>query len=181
MLRAGWPELNEQGARVLTAQFLHETGGAMYCFSWTLGNMKAKNASVPHMYLRNTWEGFAAHDAQVIVANSDGMAHIPTADEVRARGWRIPGKAVVVFQPPHPTARFRAFPTLADGAKGWMDHHKLVATRFPEYLATANAGNCASVAFMLKKDHYYTGDAGIYAASMTSKKAEIDRILGPAV
>jgi hypothetical protein len=181
MLRSGWSELNEQGARTLTVQFLHETGGAKYCFNWNLGNIKAKSANVLHMYLRNTWEGFSAHGAKVSVANSDGLAHIPTAEEVKAKGWRIPGKTVVVFQPSHPWARFRAFPSLAEGAKGWMNHHKLVGATYSGYVAAATAGKCALNAHFLKVDHYYTGDEGAYSVSMTSKKAELDRTLGPAV
>jgi hypothetical protein len=110
--------------------------------------------------------------AQVSVANGDGLAHIATADEIKAKRWRIPGKTVVVFQPPHPAARFRAFPSLAEGAKGWMDHHKKVAAKYAKYVDSANAGNCKLIAHYLKLDCYYTGNEGIYATSMTSKKAE---------
>lgn len=88
------------------------------------------------------------------------------------------GKSVVVFQPPHSACRFRAYPSLEAGAKGWMDHHKAVATRFIEYVPSANAGDCAKVANILKRDRYYTGNEGTYARNMTAKKAELDRTLG---
>jgi len=47
MLRAGWSEVTEQGARTLTAQFLHETSGGASCYNWNLGNVKATNTNVP--------------------------------------------------------------------------------------------------------------------------------------
>ena len=55
MLLVAWPDLNQNGARTLTAQFVAETGGGKYCFNWNLGNEKA-GANIPHMYLRNVWE-----------------------------------------------------------------------------------------------------------------------------
>ncbi|HET7542111.1 MAG TPA: hypothetical protein VFK05_19725 [Polyangiaceae bacterium] len=179
MLREGWSELNEQGARTLTAQFLHETGGGKYCFNWNLGNVKAKNASVLHMYLRNVWEGLSAEDAEEAVARSNGLAHMATADEIKAHGWSIPGRTIVVFQPPHEAARFLAYPSLAEGASGWMNRHKGYAAAHSEYLGYLNAGDCVSVAHALKTYRYYTGDETTYGRNMTSKKAEVDRILGP--
>jgi len=62
---------------------------------------------------------------------------------------------------------------------GW--HHKIVASKYIKYIASANAGDCKLIAHYLKLDCYYTGNEGIYATSMTSKKAERDRTLGPAV
>ena len=56
MLREGWSELNAQGARTITAQFLHEPGGGRSCYNWNLGNVKEVIQSTPHNYLRNTWE-----------------------------------------------------------------------------------------------------------------------------
>ena len=112
-----------------------------------------------------------------------GLAHIATAEEIRTKGWRIPGKTVVVFQPPHEFARFKAYLSLALGAESWVNLHKTVAGTFPKmkYVNAANAGDCTGIAYMLKSYGYYTGDSGIYAISMISKKAEIDRTLGPAV
>jgi hypothetical protein len=179
MLRQGWSELNEQGARTLTAQFLHETGGGKYCFNWNLGNVKAKDASVLHMYLRNVWEGLDAGAADATVARSNGLAHIATADEIKAHGWQIPGKTIVVFQPPHDAARFLAYPSLSEGASGWLTRHKGYATAHAEYLGYLNAGDCANVAHALKSYRYYTGDEAVYARNMSSKKAEVDQALGP--
>lgn len=180
MLRSGWTELSEQGARTLTAQFLFETGGGKNCFNWNLGNVKAVTNTVPHMYLRNTTEGFPAGAAEFEVNHGGGLARIATAEEVKAKGWAIAGRAVVVFQPPHPTSRFLAYPSLTIGATGWMNHHKRLALKFATYLASANAGDCIEVAHLLKMAHYYTGNEGTYARQMTNKKAELDRSLGAA-
>ena len=55
MLRTSWPELTENGARTLAAQFMGETGGGRFCFNWNLGNVKA-GPNDPHMCLRGVWE-----------------------------------------------------------------------------------------------------------------------------
>ena len=63
MIIAAWPELTQQGARTLTAQFLHETGEAKYCFNWNLGNVKEVNANKLHNYLIDVWEPLSASGA----------------------------------------------------------------------------------------------------------------------
>lgn len=167
LLRAAWSELTDTGAKVLTAQFLHETGGGRFCFNWNLGNVKA-TADQPHMFLKNVWELLLPENAAAEVGVSGGLAHIATAQECLAHGWTCPSsKVVVVFQPPHRQCRFRAYSNLSEGAQRWVGTHQRMAKGHSEYLNTVNSGDCAAVAKLLAQFRYFTGDPGAYARSMT--------------
>jgi peptidoglycan hydrolase-like protein with peptidoglycan-binding domain len=177
MLRANWGALTENGARTLTAQFMAETGGGKHCFNWNLGNVKS-GANQPHMYLHNTWECGSAAQAQAQVAKGNGLARLATADEIKKHGWKCP-EVVMVFDPPHPTSRFRAYASLEDGAQLWLDHHELIAGKNPNYVTALNAGDIGAVARALKQARYYTAAEADYARAMTRTKADIDRALAP--
>jgi hypothetical protein len=177
-LREAWPALTDEGARTLTAQFMAETGNGKYCFDWNLGNVKA-GPNEPHMYLRNVWEVDTVARAESWVARSNGPAHIATPDEIKKHGWMCPiGSAVVVFQPPDPQCRFRAYTSFADGARKWLNYHRAIAAKDPTFLASINRGDTAAVAHTLKKAHSYTAAESDYARLIAAKKTEIDRILG---
>ena len=178
MLLLAWPELTDQGARTLTAQFMAETGGGKYCFNWNLGNVKA-GPNEQHMYLRNVWEVDSPAGAQAQVARAKGLAHVATPEEIKKHGWSCPaGKAVAVFDPPHPQCRFRAYNSLRDGAQRWLVHHQQIARRNPGFLTALNAANIAAVAHALKLAGYYTAGEGDYARGMTRAKVEVDRAMG---
>jgi hypothetical protein len=182
LLHANWAELNEVGARVLTAQCMHETGEGKYCFNWNLGNVKCKKdeTNIPHHYLRDVWEILGKDGATNMVIASEGLGYIASEAEAKKRGWtHSSGKVVAVFEPPHYVCRFKSYASFEDGSKRWIAHHKTVAAKFPTYLETLNSGDCAATANLLKRASYYTGDEGAYAKSMTSMKAKIDRQLGP--
>jgi peptidoglycan hydrolase-like protein with peptidoglycan-binding domain len=178
-LLSNWSALTENGARTLTAQFMAETGGGKYCFNWNLGNVKA-GPNDPHMYLVRVWECDTPVGADAKVAKGNGLARIATADEISKHGWQCPNKVTVVFDPPHPQCRFRAYASLQDGAQQWLrDHHLRIAGGNPGYVTALNSGDIATVAHALRNAHYYTaGEAG-YAAAMTRTRAQIDRALGP--
>jgi hypothetical protein len=176
MLLSTWPALNDNGARTLTAQFMAETGGGKYCFNWNLGNVKAK-ASEPHMYLRNVWECFSQARANAEVEKYPSSARIPTAEEIKQHGWKCPD-TVVVYSPPHPQCRFRAYASLQDGAQRWLGLHQRITRNNPDYLTALNDGNVAAAAHALKQARYYTAGEQHYAAVMTQKKKEVDRALG---
>jgi len=177
MLMTAWPELTENGARTLTAQFMAETGRGKYCFNWNLGNVKA-TASQPHMYLANVWECSSQEGADKQVAAAGGLAHIATEDEIKAHGWKCP-KVVVVFSPPHAQCRFRAYASLADGAQRWLGHHKTIAATHADFLTSLNNGDTAAVAHALKMVGYYTASEADYALAMKRMKEAVDKELGP--
>ena len=61
-----------------------------------------------------------------------------------------------------------------------MARHKRIAATYAAYLTSANAGDCANIAHVLKMAKYYTGSEGQYSHSMATHKAQLDRTLGPA-
>jgi hypothetical protein len=176
MLQQAWSDLTETGARTLTSQFMAETGEGKYCFNWNLGNVKA-GANERHMYLHNVWECDSQSGAQTAVAKSNGLAHVATADEISKNGWKCPA-ATVVYEPPHPQCRFRAYESLSDGAQRWLGHHQKIAQKNPQFLTALNNGDVPAVAKALKHAGYYTASEADYAKAMTREKAKIDRELG---
>ena len=180
MLLPAWPDLNQNGARTIAAQFMAETGGGKFCFNWNLGNVKS-GADTPHMYLRNVWECDTVAGAAGQVASSSGLGHIATPEEIHTHGWACNSGVVVVFQPPHVQCRFRAYASLAEGAKLWLGHHQRIATANAGYLPAINAGDIPAVAHFLKLSGYYTAAEANYAANMATQKKAIDTALGPII
>lgn len=130
-----WPELSPKGAWMLAAQLMQETRGGKNCFNWNLSKVKA-GPDEQHMYLRDMWE---VDSSEAQVARAKGMAHIATADEIQQHGWPQPqGATIVVFEPPHPQCRFRAYNSLADGARRWLEPYQRIAAANARYFALLN-------------------------------------------
>jgi hypothetical protein len=175
-----WTELEDAGARVLTAQWAHETGFGSSCYNWNLGNIKATNVSVAHMYLRHVWEHLSQGSADSAVASSGGLAHIATTEELAYYNWpQKSGRVIAVFEPPHPYARFRAYGTLQMGAQKWLEHHQGIARSNTAYLGLLNAGDIAGVAHAMRLASYYTGPEASYVTNMKSCMTKINAALGP--
>lgn len=177
-VKAAWPALTENGARVLAAQYMAETGNGKYCFNYNFGNVKSANTGDLHMYLANVWECVAnPATAEKIVAGSGGKAHIATAEETAKHNWSC-ASTIVVFNPPHAASRFRGFATLQQGAEFFVKKHQGIAGKSPAYLTKLNAGDTAFVAKTLKQNGYYSTTEEKYAAALKNRKADIDASLG---
>ncbi len=182
MLMSAWPGLNETGARVLTAQFMGETGDGRYCFNWNLGNVKSSSTANKHMYLANVWECIKDSnvDATLKEAGSLGRTVDQGSQEARSHGWTCKaGKSLVVFSPPHAQTRFRAYDSLQNGAERWVKHQQGTASKEPAYFPALNAGDIDTVVNCLDKVKYFSGSRDVYLSSMKRKKAQIDKQLGP--
>ncbi|GEM_PF-1530120 len=178
MLLETWSELKENGARTLTAQFMHETGNGNHCYNWNLGNVKGKE-KYPHHYLKNVWEIKSREVAKKDVSEGNGLAKIADAELKKKKGWTCPaGKEVVVYQPDHKEAMWHSYTSLQDGAEQWINHHKRTQTKNHKYITRLNEGDCSAVAKILKETGYYTADESDYANGMTKIKKRIDNELG---
>jgi hypothetical protein len=178
-LRASWPELTEVGARTLASQWAAETAFGKYMYNYNAGNVKA-TADQPHMYLHGVWEVTTPDGAASAVAAAGNLAHIATEEEKKAHGWRCKdSQAIVVFNPPHSAARFRAYDSLADGLDRYMKMHQKFATKNADYLPAILAGDTDAVAHILHTLHYYTANEADYQAGMRRCKKQIDAKLGP--
>jgi hypothetical protein len=179
LVKTAWPEIGETGARTLTAQWAHETRDGTNCWNYNMGNFKAPSAGVLHMYLRGVWEVVPTASAAKLIGGAGGLARLATANECRAKGWSHKStQSVVVFDPPHEGARFRAFDSLAEGVQFWVGQHKDYGRRNPAHVPAIAAGDTATVAHVLKLVGYYTGSEPDYAAGMRLKKAQLDTVLG---
>ncbi len=179
VLKSGWPDLTELGARTLASQWGAETGFGKYCFNYNLGNVKA-TADEPHMYLHGVWELLSPSGADKAVAGASGLAHIASDDEIKKHGWVVgASQRIVVFEPPHAASRFRAYNTLAEGCAKYIARHTGYAKANAGYLDAINAGNTDQVAHILKVIGYYTATEASYKAGMKRCKGTIDKALGP--
>ena len=178
VLPQAWTSLTQNGARLLTAQHMVETG-SQNCWNWNLGNIKAPTADVPHMYLMGVWECIKSVNAASEVQK--GHAHLATEQEkARHSWWRCAADStLVVYEPPHSMCRFRAYASLTEGIPGWLSHHQRYANIYADYLKAINAGDTAEVAHYMKLQGYYTAKEEDYASGMAAQKKAIDQILGP--
>jgi hypothetical protein len=176
LARKDWPELTEAGARVLTAQFMAETGGGN-CWNWNLGNVKA-GPNEKHMYLRGVREVYDESKGEAAVAAANGLAHLATEAELKRWGPPGEGKVYVVYEPPHPQCRFKAYDSLEEGAQKWLEHMKGIAAKDPELITALNSGDTDATAKLLKKHGYYTAAEKAYAAAMKAQKDKLDKELG---
>lgn len=149
----------EPSIAVLYAQYMVETGG-VHCYNNNIGNVKKVDGDgFDYHCLVGTWEGVSPAVAQQLVAT--GQAVYDTNEgHKKAVG---PNRVSVVFQPPHPATRFRAFPSLDDAM---VEHLKLLSKRF--YLAWpfVLVGDYVEFAKALGKQHYFTADPMVYANLM---------------
>lgn len=182
-LREVWPQIGEEGARTLAAQFSIETGAGRHCYNYNLGNHKA-SAKELHMYLRGVWEGIGQDDFDRMKKDPlhGALVREEPAEDVRAKGHVVPrGKLVVILDPPHPGARFGAHPSLLSGVERFARLHKQIGVKNEEYVLALRAGDARRVAALLgsPRVRYFTGNVDAYAQGMVNHRAIIDEGLGP--
>lgn len=153
----GDPEKDDVG--VLYAQWMVETGGAS-CWNWNIGNAKwTRGCGFDFMCLNGVWEGVAPAVAAALVASGRAIRD-PSPDHAKAVG---PGKVSVIFPPPQPESRFRAFPDLASGM---VSHLKLLHERFARVWPAVLAGDARGAAHLLGTLRYFTANADVYGNGM---------------
>ncbi len=183
VLRDVWPEIGEQGARTLAAQFAIETGAGRHCYNFNIGNHKA-GPGEPHMYLRGIWEGLSRDEMDRMQndAKFGSLVREESLSDIQRKGHAVPaGKIVVILGPPHPGARFRANPTIEAGVERFAALHQRIGARNAPYLSALRAGDARSVAHILgsRSVGYFTGNADAYAQGMLNYRDIIDEGLGP--
>lgn len=181
VLREVWPEIGEHGARTLAAQFSIETGAGRHCYNFNIGNHKA-GGSEPHMYLRGVWEGLARNELERMRGDArlGPLVREESPRDIAKKGHVVPGgKIVVILDPPHPGARFRANATLEMGVERFAAIHQRIGTKNGGYLAALRAGDSRTVARVLGAVGYYTGNVDAYAQGMLNQRDIIDEGLGP--
>lgn len=165
---AAWPTIStdpcpKEAPAVLWAQYIAETGGAA-CWGFNIGNVKwTPGCGYDFHCLRGVWEGAWKADAARLIATGEAHAD-PSTDHAKAVDPKGEGKRVsVVFEPPHPATRFRAFPSL-DAAM--RSHLALLAKRFSVAWPAVLAGDVDKFASALHSRGYFTASPLAYAGNM---------------
>ena len=182
-LREVWPDIGEEGARTLAAQFAIETGSGRHCYNFNLGNHKG-DAKEAHMYLRGVWEGIGPDDFDRMREDPKlgKLVREESPADIRKKGHVVPhGKLVVILDPPHPGARFRAYASLLAGVERFAALHRRIGAKNMAYLEALRSGDGRRVARLLGSSaiRYYTGNVDAYAQGMANQRAIIDEGLGP--
>ena len=181
VLREFWPDIGEQGARTLAAQFSIETGAGRHCYNFNIGNPKA-GPSEPHMYLRGVWEGLGRSELDRMRGDTKfgALVREEAPADILKKGHVVPGgKIVVILDPPHPGARFRANATLELGVERFAALHQRIGAKNGVYVPALRSGDSRAVARILGTVGYYTGNVDAYAQGMINQRDIIDEGLGP--
>lgn len=159
----------KKSVAVLYAQYMIETGGKA-CWNWNIGNVKhVPGDGYDYIELRGVWEGVHPFAASGLI--SRGEAVLDTNPEhIKAVGSK---KTAVIFNPPHPATRFRAYPSLD---MAMTRHLKLLKGRFGLCWPDVVDGDYKGFAHTLKagpdgkedtRDDYFTAEAEAYAKGMS--------------
>lgn len=153
------PELTKEGAGCVYAQYITETGGRS-CFNFNIGNTKDHdNDGYDYFCLNGVWEIFTPEVAAGYIARGEAIPD-PSADHAKAAG---DGKVSLLFPPPHPMSRFRAYPDLRSS----MRHHlTMLRTYYKAAWSCILQGKPRETAVGLKANGYYTASAAAYGANM---------------
>jgi hypothetical protein len=149
--------LNPEATAMLWAQHQVETGGAN-CWNWNVGNVKKRDGDGHDwMYLNGVWECVPKMQADHLIQT--GQARLSTTS------WHKCGEGhvAVVFDPPSPVCRFRAFDSLE---RALYEHLLLLLNRYNDAVTQALAGDVAAFARALKRNGYFTASVDAYAASL---------------
>lgn len=158
-LRAAWRDLwgedpQRKSICVLLAQWALETGHGKKCFNYNIGNVKSNPGDGFDYTFFPCGERLREDDAERYL----GDPRVSVA-------WRKDGWVSLTFQPEHPVCRFRAFTSLAEGARA---HLVLLRNRFSSAWPAVINGNPREFAHLLKLSGYYTADETPYANTLAT-------------
>lgn len=156
----------------LAAQWALETGWGkeMRCFN--VGNVKATPKWAGDFAFFATSERLSPEAAQGAL-NRAGQRPDGTPD-VAVPDWtpNEKGKVRVLFYPRNPATKFRAFPSLDQGA---AEQIRTLNTSFPTTLPALESGDPDAWARALHRARYYTADPDVYADTLGKVHADLLR------
>lgn len=149
----------EASIAVLWGQYMVETGGE-HCYNWNIGNVKKVDGDgYDYHCLNGVWEGVSPAAAKQLVDSGQAKYDDNEGHKKMVGASRVS----VVFFPPHPATRFRAYRTL-DMA---MAHHLLfLKKRFASAWQYVLSGDPVAFAKELGAHGYFTADPLQYARLM---------------
>lgn len=183
------PGLSRAAVLVLLGHWGLETGDGAGCWSYNLGNVKAKPGG------RYSWQFFACNEvltpvqANAIVSRAlpreprraeDDPAAFgrPEFDKVTVSAVTSSttkdGKVILWAFPPDPVCCFRAFTSLDEGA---ADYLAILKKRFSDCWKFVEAGDAAGFSRALRKQGYYTADEGQYTKGLIARRDKFAKLI----
>lgn len=164
-MRDAWTALagapSPEALSILLAHWAHETGTGKSMMNFNVGNWKApRPLDQDHCYFA-TQEVLSPAAADREVAAVKDKPGTPCHIIGRTSG----GNVRVLFEPRHPTCRFRSFPTLGVGCDTYT---KGIRVSWPAAWDAAVRGSTYDFAAALKKAGYYTADIADYTAAIAA-------------
>jgi len=132
---------------LLMSQSALETGAWKSCVAYNLGNAKFSGTDGDWCYF-TTWENVTPEQCAALVAASTAAAPVREISPTK-----------VVLEPRHPDCRFRAFPSLAQGAAWYLN---FLATHYAAAWDAVLDGDPFAFVHLLKAHGYFTADEGQY-------------------
>jgi hypothetical protein len=162
---------------VLRAQYMAETGDVA-CWNHNLGNVKkADGDGYDFFFLPGTWEGVSRENFELLKKDPRwgqfvefdnpewyvrrGMSLANARARVAEHNAAVAPLTSVLFHPPHPFARFRAYPSFAEGFE--RKFRLFLEGRYKSAFRYVLEGQPELFARELKRFGYYTASADAYA------------------
>lgn len=165
VLRA-WPEVEKAQAGVLWSHFAVECGDGRSCWNYNLGNVKhVAGDGHDFVALHGVWEGATVSEAARLVA-AGHWREDADASHQKAVG---PGKVAIAATDDNPATWFRAYETLDEGMRAFLNLKKNPESRYHAAWAFVLDGDATAYARTLGRLGYYTASPDIYAANMSAK------------
>ena len=185
------PELSRDALLVLLGHWGLETGDGAGCWGYNLGNVKGR----PGGSDGRSWQFFACNEilapsaANAIVARAGDREPRRSEDDPAAFGrpefdkvsksavttsTTANGQVVLWAFPPHPVCCFRAFRTLEDGAKDYLE---ILKKQFGSSWPFVIAGDTAGFSHALKLKGYYTADESHYTKALKGRRDKFAKLI----
>ncbi len=177
LIRDKWPDLPAVGAKVMAAQYMHETGRGASMYNWNVGNIKCANKSCLFWFHERIHECEEQIQAEKHIATGKGKARLATDEEVKQHAsWKCVPKLTILYFAPHENCKFRFYESLEAGISEFVKYHRGVADDVKDYRQALYAGDTDGVVEALADPHkpYFTGVKADYKKSLRLLRQELD-------
>jgi hypothetical protein len=148
----------------LLSQWALETGWGKSCHCWNIGNFKSSEGDGRDFTYYKCDErlqpAVAQHYLDGATPRSDGQG-----PNVAVEAHNADGTITLWFWPDHPVSRFRAYKTLQDGAKDYVES---LFNRFSKAWPAIKQGDPTNFIHQLKVQGYFTADEATYTKTTVS-------------
>lgn len=183
-LLQAWPEASREGASVLWSHFAAETGSGKHCYNFNLGNYKhVRGDGHDYVSLLGVWEGFRVgdEDRDGDIDEDDRRLLIERLSRTGAWKWDPSsahqmavgkGKVSMIASPQNPATWFRAYTSLEEGMRAFVDQKRKPGQRYSSAWPYIERGDAEGYAHELGRKGYYTASPAVYARALLARQSE---------